>query len=137
MQKYRVQWLSLGDQNTRFYHNACQERIARNNINLLFIEDGEVLTDPVAISREVVDYFQQFMQSQSDNAVSTNLEELQDLLNFRCSALYASMLVAPFSAAAIFEMLRSLPNGKVPGSDGYTKEFFVAAWPILGRIFSL
>lgn len=54
MQKSRIQWLSLGDQNTSFYHNACRERIARNNINLLYKEDGEVLTDPDAIMREAV-----------------------------------------------------------------------------------
>lgn len=55
MQKSRIQWLALGDQNTTFYHHAVQDHMARNNINVLPIEDGEVLTDPSAIKKEAVD----------------------------------------------------------------------------------
>ena len=47
----------------------------------------------------------------------------------------ASMLVAPFTTEEIHGMLLTLHNGKVPGPDGFTKEFFVAMWPIVGRDF--
>ncbi|KAH0896992.1 hypothetical protein HID58_046560 [Brassica napus] len=66
-QKSRIQWLELGDQNTHFYHNACRERAAKNNINILYTEEGEVLTNLSDIKREAISYFQRFMQSQPDN----------------------------------------------------------------------
>lgn len=133
-QKSRIQWLALGDQNTRFYHNFCQERTARNNINILFTEDVETLTEPSAIKREAVNYFQRFMQSLPDSEASTDMVELQDLLSYRCSTTDASMLVAAFTPEEIIhKTLLSLPNGKVPGPYGYTKDFFVAVWPIVGR----
>ena len=47
----------LGDQNINFYHNACQERIVRNNINLFILQKNAILTDSSAIKRETVDYF--------------------------------------------------------------------------------
>lgn len=43
------------------------------------------------------------------------------------------MLVAAFTPEEIHKTLLSLPNGTVPGLDGYTKEFFVAVLPIVGR----
>lgn len=125
-QLYRslIQWLELRDQNTRFYHNACQERAAVNNINILFTESGEVLTDISDIKREAVAYFQGFMPSQSDQTEMVSMEELQSLLSYRCPLPEASMLVAHFTAVEIRDTLMSLPNGKVPGPDGFTKEFF-------------
>ena len=35
----------------------------------------------------------------------------------------------------ILQSLKPLPNGKAPGPDGYTKEFFIAAWPVVGKDF--
>lgn len=45
------------------------------------------------------------------------------------------MLVAPFTTNEIRSTLLSFPNGKVPGPDGYIKEFFVASWSIVGKDF--
>lgn len=44
------------------------------------------------------------------------------------------MLIGPVTAVDIQKALHSLPNDKVSGPDGLTKEFFVAVWPIIGRI---
>jgi len=111
-QKSRIQWLEMGDQNTHFYHNACRERAAKNNINILYTEEGEVLMNLSDIKREAIGYFQKFMQSQPDN-VSVSMEELRDLLSYRCPMTEASMLVAPFIATENHATLLSLPNGKV------------------------
>lgn len=42
----------------------------------------------------------------------------------------ASSLVAPVSDEEIKSALLALPNDKVSGSDGFTKEFYIAAWPV-------
>lgn len=107
--------------------------MARNNVNVLLTEEGETLTDPFAIKREAVNYFQRFMKSQPDSVATSDMEDLQELLSYRCFTTEASMLVAAFTPEEIHKTLLSLPNGTVPGLDSYTKEFFVAVWPIVGR----
>ncbi|XP_013717728.1 uncharacterized protein LOC106421427 [Brassica napus] len=46
---------------------------------------------------------------------------------------FASSLVAHVLAEEIQGAIHSLPVDKVSGPDGYTKEFYVAAWPIIGK----
>lgn len=60
---------------------------------------------------------------------------LQDLLSYRCSPTMSASLIAPITADDIRQALLSLPNDKVSGPNGYTKEFYVAAWPNLGADF--
>jgi len=45
------------------------------------------------------------------------------------------MLVAPVTEIEIRQALLSLPLGKASGPDGYTKEFYVAAWSVIGPDF--
>lgn len=135
MQKSRIQWLALGDQNTTFYYHAVQDRTARNNINVLYTEAGEVLTEPSDIRKEAVGYFQKFLQTDSTRGTPISVEALQFLIRYRCSSQEKSLLVSPVSPQEIFEALKSLPNKKAPGPDGNTKEFFTAAWPIVGKDF--
>lgn len=46
-----------------------------------------------------------------------------------------AVLVGPISPQEIYAVLLSLLNDKVSGPDGYTKEFYVAAWRIIGKDF--
>lgn len=103
---------------------------------MLYSETGEVITELSAIKKEAVSYFQNFLQSQHDSE-SVSVESLQSLLMYRCSHEEAKTLVAPISQAEIHKVLLSLPNEKVLGPDGFTKEFFVAAWPILRKDFTI
>lgn len=95
---------------------------------------GEVLTDASNIKKEAVDHFQRFLQTHPDTS-SVSLEEMQALLSYRCSDSKALDLVSPITATEIIDALRALPNGKVSRLDGFTKEFFVSAWPVLGAEF--
>ena len=56
-------------------------------------------------------------------------------MTYRCDLGIAAGLVAPVSGEEIKSALHALPNDKVSGPDGFTKEFFVAAWPIVGKEF--
>ena len=134
-QKSCVRWLTAGDQNTTFFHNMVQMRIAKNTIRSLVTAQGEVLTTLSDIKKEAVSHFQSFLQGQDPTTEDITVDALQDLLTYRCSRDDSACLVRPVTAAEIQQALRSLPNDKVSGPDGFTKEFFIAAWPVIGRDF--
>lgn len=85
--------------------------------------------------KEAVHHFQSFLQTQDPSIEDISVSTLQDLLTYRCPPETAAVLAGPVTEKEIHEALLSLPNDKVSGPDGFTKEFFVAAWPILGKDF--
>lgn len=56
-------------------------------------------------------------------------------MTYRCDLGIAAGLVAPVTGEEFKSALHALPNDKVSGPDEFTKEFFVAAWPIVGKEF--
>lgn len=112
-----------------------QTRTSRNTIKSLVCEDGTVLTKLFDIKQEVVQHFQKFLQIQDRGDQDDSYHTLQELLTYRCPETTAAGLVAPIEADEIISALHALPNDKASGPDGFTKEFFVAAWPILGEEF--
>ena len=80
-------------------------------------------------------HFQKFLQVQDQDSEGDSLPILQERLNYRCSARSTASLVAPVSVEEIVYALHALLNDKVSGPDGFTKEFFVAAWSIVGKEF--
>ena len=135
-QKSCVRWLQAGDQNTKYFHRIAQARAARNMIRSLVNAQGVVLTSQSDIKREAVAHFQTFLQTQDPTTVDISVDYFRSLLTYRCSTETASGLVGPVTAHEIVKAVQALPNDIVSGPDGYTKEFFIAAWPVMGREFT-
>ncbi|XP_058185702.1 uncharacterized protein LOC131302927 [Rhododendron vialii] len=62
-QKSRVQWLALGDKNTKFFHQKMHAHRVKNNILSLVNDQGVRLEDPVAIEEEILGYYQRLLGS--------------------------------------------------------------------------
>lgn len=89
----------------------------------------------LCIKNEAVSHFQKFLQMQPDDGNDYSIEELQELLTYRCTEDTAAGLVAPVEGPEILAALKPLPNDKVSGLDGFTKEFYIGAWSVIGRDF--
>ncbi|XP_018473790.2 uncharacterized protein LOC108845015 [Raphanus sativus] len=134
-QKSYIRWMGAGDQNTVLFHRSVQTRNAGNSINVLVNEAGDTLTNPEEIKTEAVLHFQKFLQMQDRGNEEDSLPMLQELISYRCTPNSDACLVAPVSAEEIVSAIQALPKDKVSGPDGFTKEFFVAAWPVIGKEF--
>lgn len=51
MQKSRIQWLKLGDENNQFFFRAMKESYIKNTIDFLYNDQGEKLTEYDDIQR--------------------------------------------------------------------------------------
>ena len=56
--KSRCLWLKAGDQNSSFFHYQCKERIKKNTIKELTLNNEGKINDPEIIKKEVKAHFQ-------------------------------------------------------------------------------
>uniref|UniRef100_A0A803NVQ6 Chloride channel protein n=1 Tax=Cannabis sativa TaxID=3483 RepID=A0A803NVQ6_CANSA len=64
-QRSRIQWLQLGDKNTRFFHKFASNRKRSNRIDSLTSEDGTVCHDPESILSLIQSFYSNLFTSQS------------------------------------------------------------------------
>ncbi|XP_050238207.1 uncharacterized protein LOC126687693 [Mercurialis annua] len=101
-QKSRVQWIELGDLNTRFFHNSMKQRQSSNRISQLNV-DGEVVKDQGSITnRECV------------------------------SEIDRKKMVDPVTNEEIKSAMFRIGSDKAPGADGYMSLFFKKCWSVIG-----
>ena len=134
-QKSRVQWIGLGERNSRFFHKVTQSRNARNMIRRILTTDGRILTSPSNIKCEAVRHYEDFLNDSQQGATGISQEALRSLVDYQCSTADAAILQAPVEAAEIKEILFLMPTNKAPGPDGFPVEFYNAAWAVLGKDF--
>lgn len=96
---------------------------------MLFLEDddGTSFTTHKEISDHDVDYFKSKLGT--DDTVSP-LDPLVTLPQL--SSLHQNVLTADISHEDVFNTLKLMAKHKSPGPDGFSPEFYLAAWNIVG-----
>ena len=126
-----MQWLGLGDRNSRFFHKVTHSRNIRNTIRRIVTGDGSSLTSQTDIKREATAHFESFLNGSTQAVPSVSHEELSQLVDYRCSTEEMVILQAPVQAEEIKAVLFSMPINKAPGPDGYPMEFYKAVWSVI------
>ena len=136
-QKSKLHWLKVGDKNNKTFHRAVATRKARNAIREIQKADGSITVQEEEIKDEAERFFREFLQLIPNDYEGTTVEELQNLLPFRCSTEEKERLIKPVLAEEIKKILFAMPTDKSPGPDGFTAEFYKSTWDIIGSEFIL
>ncbi len=124
-QRSRVQWLKVGDSNTKFFHRRAN---CRRNLNRITnISDGSSsLSDSVDIANHLLWFFRNQLGVKIIPGASIDLHLL-----YGGEALDLSPLHAPFSAEEVLRAVSSSPPEKAPGPDGFPMLFYQQFWDII------
>lgn len=132
-QKSRIRWLSKGDANTRFFHRYVKANMFRNIIHYLRDEACIKFLDPSLMKRMVTQFYSALLGRSNDSIYPYSVSHIQGIHPFRCN----SFLILQLSHFPINEEIKdalfSLPINKAPGPDGFTMEFFVTSWDLVGN----
>ena len=134
-QKSKLHWLKVGDKNNRVFHRAATARDINNSIKEVKCRDGRIVKKPDEIKEEAEGFFKEFLQHQPTDFEGIDVCNLQELLPYRCSEVDQQDLIKEVTSEEITKVLFSMPCDKSPGPDGFTVEFFKAAWSIIGPKF--
>ncbi|KAF8733041.1 hypothetical protein HU200_015400 [Digitaria exilis] len=120
----RLVFLKDGDANTRLFHLQSSHRVRKKHIPLLEWNGTVALSqeDKAAI---LFDYFSAAIGSVADCPIH------MDLAAVGIEQLDLTHLELPFTEEEVWSTIKSMPREKSPGPDGFTVEFYGAAWRII------
>lgn len=127
MQKSRVDWLRLGDRNTKYFHTKTLVRRRRNRVEMLKNEDGQWVEDAVELKKMAVSFYESLFKSEPrrggqfiHGAFPPIDPGLMDTLDKEATE------------DEIRNALRSMGSYKAPGPDGFQPVFFKKTWNTTG-----
>eukprot|EP00253_Pinus_taeda_P008507 PITA_08507 len=126
-QKSRVQWLREGEQNTKFFHRSTRDHRSANRILELKNNAREILKNHNDISALLSDHFNSIAQEPPINREEA-IKELTGAIPKCITSDQNWALCREISMEEVEEAIRSMPNDKAPGPDGFTINFYKACW---------
>lgn len=85
---------------------------------------GDVISDPIEINKTFYTFYSELYSSQCPPDVWDGDNPLDEIIFPKLSDDLGGELGGPISIAEVQEAIMSLQNGKTPGPDGFTAEFF-------------
>lgn len=127
----RDQWISLGDDGSKYFFSVMKTRFSTNHITILVNEAGPRLVKTLEIIEEVTGFYEGLMGSAVHSKPRIDINILRGGATLSHHQNLA--LCTDFSNEEILAALNAMPSDKAPGIDGFYVLFFKRTWGIIGR----
>ena len=125
----RARWIADGEKISKYFCNLEKRHYTNKNMNKLLGYNGRTIDEPHEIIREVNTFYRTLYTKRNVKTC-----EIKDLINElpRLSAEETKSLEGEITFEEAGLALKSMSNGKSPGTDGFGAEFFKFFWKKLG-----
>lgn len=127
----RARWIDEGEKPTKYFLNLENRNFTSKLIPKLILEDGSEITDTAEILKAQKTYYKELYSEQNvDDDLTDNV--LENLDSPKLSEKSSESLEGLITYEELTSTLKTFKNGKSPGLDGYTAEFFKFFWKDVG-----
>ena len=110
---------------TNFFCNLKKHNFTSKIIPMLEKNDGKIITDQVEILNETKQFYEDLYSSKDSQLSDIDLNDLLDTTEIRkLSKNESDSIAGPITYDVAAIILKTMPNNRSPGSDGFTAEFF-------------
>ena len=128
----KARWLEEGEKPSRFFFKLERERIQRNSISSVLNSDDVEVFSHTEIEHEIVQFYSHLFSSETIDPLckQTCFASIENHLDFTQQQSCEGFL----SLQELSDAVKTLNLGKSPGSDGFSVEFYLFFWDILGPL---
>ena len=123
MLRARAQWLSEGEKPTKYFCSLEKFYYTEKTIRKLVRTDGQITTDQKQILKDIQTYYCNLFKNRDSELSEINTDLLMSKLS-KLTERESNDLEGPLTLEEIGIALKNMKNGKCPGIDGFSSEFF-------------
>lgn len=127
-QRGKMDWLKMGDCNTKYFHACANRRRKTNKITKIRTVDGLVRESQEEIRTAFVEYFSYLFLA----GPAGEREPVLRFLSQRVSSTMNDSLLQEFRKEEVDAALKQMGPFKAPGPDGIPAGFYQHHWATLG-----
>ncbi|GKA55522.1 RNA-directed DNA polymerase, eukaryota, reverse transcriptase zinc-binding domain protein [Tanacetum coccineum] len=128
-QKAKVDWISKGDRNNKYFHKLLKSRRQASKILSICDEDGKRY-EGKQMEDQFVNHFKQFLGARNNH---NNTWNNNGVLGNKLSALEAEDMVRDITDKEVKMAMFDIGDNKAPGPDIYTSTFYKKTWSLVGN----
>ena len=126
----RSKWTIEGERNTAYFFGLEKNKYLAKNCSCVITDDGKRITEPKRILEEQAKFYKELYTSNKRVRFTA-----RNCTNQRITNEQKEMLEANISYEEVQNALKGMANGKCPGMDGLTVDFYKMFFNKLGRTF--
>ena len=126
----KIQWSIDGERNSKYFCNLEKRHFTDKSFSTLERSDGQITNNPNIIKEEVLNFYENLYKSREQGNVDA--DPIAGIRGPSLSQIDRNKTEGRITLAEAGKALRKMKNGKSPGLDGYTTEFFKFFWKDLG-----
>jgi hypothetical protein len=128
-QRGKIKWIKEGDAGTKLFHANATLKHRNNLIAQLEKDNGEIVLNHAEKELVLWEAFKERLGKTEFTSMAFNLD-------FFLQANHdLAWIEDPFTKEEIDAVVRSLPNDKAPGPDGFNTDFFKRCWHFIKEDF--
>jgi exonuclease III len=132
MVRSKAEWMEKGEKPSKFFLGLEARNFLKKSMTLIELADGSIIKDQKLIEKETTRFYKSLYTDRQCTQVDLN----KVIANNSCPKLTSELSVTlegKLTYSEILASLKKMKNGKSPGPDGFTSEFFKFFWLDLGK----
>ncbi|XP_058784780.1 uncharacterized protein LOC131659636 [Vicia villosa] len=128
-QKSNIDWLKLGDDNSKYFYANLREKNKKTSLSKLEDSYGNKMITFDDMEKEILQFYGDLIGHNTSKLVQVDIEVLRR--GKQISHESADLLIKPVTDEEIWMALQNIDDHKAPGIDGYNAKKFKASWAII------
>ena len=123
----KYEWYQYGEKLTRFFLNLEKQKAINTTVRHL-IDEGKDITDLKEINACICKFYKNLFKKNVSKSDSEKKSFLDSIALPNLTSKSFDICESEITEKDLITALKSMPNGKCPGHDGLTKEFYEHFW---------